>query len=270
MFRSKIVFRHLSGLCCIACCASKLPGVFGAFAWQGSGQDGVLNAAKLIKHHQSQDHKRAAATFFGFADDGLASPSMEEMGEQLRLLRLGTPVATHGSKPLAMTWCLREALLDIDRDFVRKAATIAICRDARNQRLLIRFTGANGCLETRKGVLGIGSELGADADCIVAATANVFKNFCTPRRGAPIHGAGPFKVDDVHVDAQLLKHLQHIVEVIAVDEEAAELKAADIGRGRRASALELAPITPNLKFVTRDKAHGFRRILKRPFAADPY
>ena len=37
-------------------------------------------------------------------------------------------------------------------------------------------------------------------------------------------------------DAQLLKHLQHIVEVIAVDEEAAELKAADIGRGRRASA----------------------------------
>jgi hypothetical protein len=262
--------RNLSGLGCIACCASKLPGVFGAFAWQGSGQDGVLNAAKLIKHHHSNDHKRAAATFFGFADDGLAGPSMEEMREQLRLLQLGTPVATKGSKPLAMIWCLREALLDIDRDFVRKAVTIAICRDARNQRLLIRFTGATSRLETRKGVLGIGRESGADADCIVAATANVFKNFCTPRRGAPIHGAGPFKVEDVHVDAQLLKHLQHIVEVIAVDEEAAELKAADIGRGRRASALELAPITPNLKFVTRDKAHGFRRILKRPFAADLY
>ena len=130
--------RNLSGLGCVACCASKLPGVFGEFAWQGSGQDGRLCAMKVIKHHHSKDHKRAAATFFGFADDGLTGPSMEEMREQLRLLQLGTPSAT-SSKPRAMTWCLREAILDIDRDFVRKAVTIAICRDARNQRLLIRF-----------------------------------------------------------------------------------------------------------------------------------
>ena len=47
--------------------------------------------------------------------------------------------------------------------------------------------------------------------------------------------------------------------VVLTAEESAELKAADIGRGRRASALELQPITPNLKFATRDKAHGFRR-----------
>ena len=38
-------------------------------------------------------------------------------------------------------------------------------------------------------------------------------------------------------------------------------RAANIGRGRRASAMELEPITPNLKFVARDKAHGYRRNL---------
>ena len=98
--------RNLSGLGCVACCASKLPGVFGEFAWQGSGQDGRLCAMKVIKHHHSKDHKRAAATFFGFADDGLTGPSMEEMREQLRLQQLGTPCGT-STKPRAMTWCLR-------------------------------------------------------------------------------------------------------------------------------------------------------------------
>ena len=98
-----------------------------------------------------------------------------------------------------------------------------------------------------------------DADGIAAATKEVFDNFCTLRRGAPSHGGGPYNVKAASVDSKLLEHLCAIIEVVAVDEESAELKAADIGRGRRASALELRPITPNLKFTTRDKAHGFRR-----------
>ena len=65
------------------------------------------------------------------------------------------------------------------------------------------------------------------------------------------------------LDQKLLLHLQDIVEVIVVDEADNEAKAADIGRGRRASAMELEPITPNLKFVARDKAHAYRRNLHK-------
>ena len=182
------------------------------------------------------------------------------MLEQLQPLQQGKAGNPH-SKAKAITWCLREALLDIDRDFVKQAKTLSICRDDRAQRLLMRFTGSTSNLDVRSGVLGIGTahREKPDADGIVAATKEVLEGFCTPRRGAPFHGDGPKHINAISIDVELLTHVQQIIEVIAVDEEAAEVKAADIGRGRRASALELAPITPNLKFVTRDKAHGFRR-----------
>jgi hypothetical protein len=248
------------GLGCIACCARSLPGPFGAFSWNGAGSKGTLKAHKLLKHGASAEHQTAVAAYFGIASEALtSSPASSELLEQLQSLQQGRAGNRH-SKAQTMTWCLREALLDIDREFVRKAQTLTICRDDRAQRLLMRYTGATADLEVRSGVLGIGTAHRdrPDADGIVAATQEVCEAFCTPRRGAPIHGAGPKNVDAA-MDVKLLTHLREIIEVIAVDEEAAEVKAADIGRGRRASALELQPITPNLKFVTRDKAHGFRR-----------
>lgn len=248
------------GLGCIVCCAKGLPGAFGTFTWMGSGLNGSLKLQKLIKHSKSNEHERALASYFGFTDKLIAAPTKEEMLEQLQTLQEGK-VGKQYHKGRAMTWCLSEALLDIDRAFVRKAVTLTICRDDRAQRLLMRFTGATTDLEVRSGVLGIGTahRERPDADGIVAATKEVLDNFCTPRRGAPPHGSGPYNVESASVDAELLNHMRAIIEVIAVDEESAELKAADIGRGRRASALELQPITPNLKFTTRDKAHGFRR-----------
>ena len=247
------------GLGCIVCCATNSSaGVFASFSWRGSGTAKKLRKAKILKHGASAEHKRALAKYFN-QEEILGAPPIEKMSEHLSLLMQGK-VAGIGSKGSAMTWCLREALLDIDREFVRKAKTLSICRDDRALRLLMRFFGATDALIVRKGVLGVGTahREGPDADALVAATKQVFEEFCTPRRNAPRHGTGPHDaISDI--DRELLNHLCSIVEVIAVDEEAAELKAADIGRGRRKSALDLAPITPNLKFVTRDKAHGFRR-----------
>jgi hypothetical protein len=248
------------GLGCIVCCARSLPGAFGRFSWTGAGAKGQLKASRLEKHHESNEHRSAVAAYFGILEAATRSPASQEMLEQLQSLQQGKAGNPH-SKAQAITWCLSEALLDIDREFVKQAKTLSICRDDRAQRLLMRFTGSTSNLSVRSGVLGIGTahREKPDADGIVAATKEVLEGFCTPRRGAPIHGDGPKHIDAISIDGELLTHLQQIIEVIAVDEEAAEVKAADIGRGRRASAMELAPITPNLKFVTRDKAHGFRR-----------
>lgn len=248
------------GLGCIACCARGLPGAFSTFSWTGAGKQGTLKASRLLKHHESKEHKSAVAAYFNILEDSVRSPASQEMLEQLQSLQQGKAGNPH-SKARAMTWCLSEALLDMDRNFVTIAKTLSICRDDRAQRLLIRFTGSTKHLDVRSGILGIGTAHRGkpDADGIVAATKEVFERFCTPRHKPPIHGDGPKNVNAIGIDEELLTHLQQIIEVIAVDEEAAEVKAADIGRGRRASALELVPITPNLKFVTRDKAHGFRR-----------
>lgn len=248
------------GLGCIVCCANGSPGAFGTFTWTGSGSNRSLKTQKLVKHSQTHEHERALESYFGFMDKSIAAPTREEMLEQLQVLQEGKAGNPH-RKAHAITWCLSEALLDIDRAFVRKAVTLAVCRDDRAQRLLMRFTGATADLEVRSGVLGIGTAHleQPDADGIVAATKEVFDNFCTLRQGAPSHGGGPYNVKAASVDSKLLEHLCAIIEVVAVDEESAELKAADIGRGRRASALELRPITPNLKFTLRNKAHGFRR-----------
>ena len=245
---------------CIVCCARGLPGAFGRFSWIGAGKNGQLKASRLEKHHESHEHRYAVAAYFGILEGATRSPASQEMLEQLQSLQQGKAGNPH-SKAHAITWCLSEALLDIDREFVKKARTLSICRDDRAHRLLMRFTGSTKNLDVRSGVLGIGTahREKADADGIVNATKEVLEGFCTPRRGAPIHGDGPKNIIPIGIDVELLAHMQQIIEVIAVDEEAAEVKAADIGRGRRASAFELAPITPNLKFVTRDKAHGFRR-----------
>ena len=251
------------GLGCIVCCAKGLHSVFGTFSWRGAGNANVLKTSKLLRHHASKEHERAVAAYFGI-DSSFGAPPAEDMREQLCTLMQGKPV-DHGTKSRAMTWCLGEAVLDIDREFVRRAKTISLCRDDRAQRLLMRFYGATARLDVRSGVLGIGAahREKPDADGLVAATKQVLEQFCTPRKEAPTHGDGPYGVVGArNMDMKLLNHLKSIIEVIAVDEEAAELKAADIGRGRRSSVADLAPITPNLKFVTRDKAHGFRRTFK--------
>lgn len=257
------------GLGCIACCANNGTGPFAAFHWRGNGKKNTLKQKAIIKHRESMEHKRAVAAYFGQEGPSLPSPSEEEFVKILDTLLLGRAQGDTNTKSRAMIWCLHEALLDIDRKFLESAKTMVLCRDDRNLRLLMRFVASNADLEVRSGVLGVGVAHRArpDADGIVSATKEVLDKFCTPRRNAPVHGRGPKEIDDptkkdlTSQRAQkLLVHLQTIIEVIAVDEEAAELKAADIGRGRRASATELAPITPNLKFVTRDKAHGFRRI----------
>lgn len=250
----------MTGLGCIACCAMKLPGSFAKFSWTGAGSAQRIQKAKILKHHDSAEHQRATSKFLGLPDElSVASPSTEEMVEHLRTLQSGRCVE-RGYKSNARTWCLREAMLDIDRKFVNSARSLAICRDERHQRLLIRFTGSTTNLETRSGVLGMARDMGASAVCIVAATKQVFEQFCTPRRNPPRNGDHGGTADGV-LDQKLLLHLQDIVEVIVVDEAANEAKAANIGRGRRASAMELEPITPNLKFVARDKAHGYRRNL---------
>jgi hypothetical protein len=245
---------------CIACSAAGLSGPLASFT--SGKQAHHLWLAKLGKHAASKEHERAVLLYlFGDTDGGgsVAAPSSEEFKEVLRLLQKGEVYAmnNHSRKPVSMAWCLQESLLDIDREFVRRAATVSLGRDDRQQRLLIRFTAATEHLELRSGVLGVAINMGADADSITIATDSVFRSFCTPRRPGGLTLNADLQPGET--DEALLTHLREVTEMIAVDEEGAEIAAVDIGRGRRSCAVEMEVLTPNLKGVARDKAHGFRR-----------
>ena len=56
---------------------------------------------------------------------------------------------------------------------------------------------------------------------------------------------------------------------ITVDSAGDELLASEMMRSRSLAQTERA-LTPNLKFVLRDAAHASRRIISRPWNADPY
>ena len=56
---------------------------------------------------------------------------------------------------------------------------------------------------------------------------------------------------------------------IAVDSASDETLSADIMRPNTLAGLHGA-LTPNLRFVLRDKAHASRRIISRPWSADAY
>ena len=56
--------------------------------------------------------------------------------------------------------------------------------------------------------------------------------------------------------------------MVAVDVVADEVLASEIMR--MPALASLGNMTPNLRFIQRDKAHGGRRIMKRPWRADAY
>ena len=58
------------------------------------------------------------------------------------------------------------------------------------------------------------------------------------------------------------------VEVMNIDAGPDEVLAAKLGRKR--TPHEEHPLTPNLKFIVRDRAHGARRVLERGWGSDPY
>lgn len=118
-----------------------------------------------------------------------------------------------------------------------------------------------------EGVLGhLKMGRGAGAEDLVKYTLRAIREFCTVCHGCP-KMAGP----QPEVDASLLKHLLTHIEHYAADAEAAEQLAGNMlhGRGRAPSCKELLAPLPNLRIVSRDRAHASRRLQAKPWAADP-
>ena len=146
-----------------------------------------------------------------------------------------------------MRACLYEALRKDRQAFLRRAETIMLIRDESKGLLLVRLMACDVDLNTRVFTLGVTANAGSDAFDIDRATKGLLRGFCTP-------------LADKEPDQPLLEHVANKIEAVCVDSASNELKA-----GR----LMKETFAPNMKAVIRDRAHATRRLLSRPWAAEP-
>eukprot|EP00969_Alexandrium_andersonii_P137755 6092039-Alexandrium_andersonii.AAC.1 len=72
-----------------------------------------------------------------------------------------------------MGWCLKEALFDKDRALMQKCGSVHLMRDAKDPRLVMRFTVADKDLNFRRGFFGMSKNSGHGAIKLRAAAESI-------------------------------------------------------------------------------------------------
>ena len=227
----------------------------------------VLRRSNIRRHATSASHRSAVAAYLGLeiGPRGLpvvGAPSLSEFASIEELMSKGNH-APRSTKTTLMMWCIGECLAQRDRNFLKTATSISLTRDARRQRLLIRWSAVNKNLEMRSGLLGISVNDGDSAGDVAAGTRRILQIFCTERWRPPRGFVGRRK----DLNADLFEYISRHVEIITSDAAPNEILASDVARGRRALAIEtgtesgpISALFPGMVVVGRDHAHGFRRL----------
>ncbi len=244
---------------CLACRAAGQRGPFGEFRYARFPMIAFL----FSQHERGPFHQAAEQFLFhfesgattAFVDESLA-PSLAEFREVRDAIRERTSATNiaRSKKLRKFGWCLDEAGRELDRKFLVGLRSGTLLQDVRNGRLLVRFKGSNRELSTRSGVLAQVRTSG-DSTALKDATVDALLRACT------VDHAAPFSTRRGRVHTKLFKRLIERFENFVADAAADEQRA-----GRLLQKQEL----PGLKLILKDITHATRRLVKRPWAADPY
>lgn len=255
------------------CAHGKSQCAFGTFEVKQS----EMKLTRLQRHEETETH--AKAWQMASAATGLPGPQRDEdpvnappavlfqdaLKRRLDGLACEAGLPAHGIGPDKMrklSFCLAEAKRMMVRTWLMdKAKTIALQQDERHQRLLLRFTAASDTLERKSGVIGLAKHFGSGAGTVSKTTEGVIRAFCSPGAMAP----GRQQADSLNQD--LLEAIRSKTEVFVADAAGDEQKAGELLRRRPTTDGE--PFLPNIRLGFRDGAHASRRVIKRPFEADP-
>ena len=172
----------------------------------------------------------------------------------------GIPHLGGGKKIRRMLSCLAKAMWEKDREFLKDAEVIAFTRDESHGRLVVRFTAAKANLTTRSGLFGQARFAGSSGQNIADATEAMLRAMATPlQKKGDLNVKGVVGGDVINVDQALFHALRHKVEMLSVDSASNETLAANIMRRPEQRRADEELLTPNLKVLVRDKAHGMRR-----------
>ena len=239
-----------------------------------------MKFAKMLGHTRNQGHIEACCAAIGFSlpkkEIPFLTPTVKQFRQAYEHFQSGhrgtlNSVGARG-KMDRMEFALVEAARQQWRQSLRQAVSVTLLRDERRKRLLICFRATDRKLQVVEGVLGqLAGRYSSTALGICAATLKVIREFCTPGMGNP---SG--KEAELECDEQLVEHIRHRAQAITVDAASNEA----VGVQDSGAPLEL-PMTdyglqagdtifPNLRLIVRDRAHGSRRVLERPWRADEF
>lgn len=263
------------GVGCLLCAFAGSPSPAACFEMEKT----EVRLSKLKRHEQTDAHRKAwqnASASTGLPGPPAALDSTKDappcevfeaaLKRRLDGLACQAGLPDHGIGPdklRQLTFCLAEAKRMMLRAWILdNSVTIALQQDERHQRLLLRFTAASGRLERKSGVIGLAKNFGSAAGSISQATEKVIRAFCTPGSWAPGVDCSSFPINDA-----LLEAFRQKTEVFVADNAGDEQKAGELLRHKRGE--DGASFLPSLRLGLRDAAHASRRIIKRPFEADP-
>lgn len=224
-----------------------------------------------LKRHESSKTHMACLEAQGSSESARLAPDLDIFKDALKRMRGGGSQRDNGccsDKKQQVRWCLSEAAMDIGRETLRDALCIAVTRDERKGRLLVRWRACKSDLTAASGVLGFDSCLGF-ADDLAVKTKQAIQEFCTPLVNLP----RGFVSDeaDKELDRQTERSIQSKTSILVTDAASPELLASGLLSGRRpyASSGGRETYLSSTKVIQRDAPHASCRLLKRPFAASP-
>ena len=238
-----------------------------------------LKTFKLQRHAQNVGHIEAVCKVLGVAvppkEVPHVAPGAQQFKDALEHLQKGhtgtlSDVGARG-KMGRMEFALVEAARVQWRDRVREAVSLTLLRDERHKRLLLRFRATDDEMQVTEGVFGqLKGTYNSTALGIAEATLKILTKFCTPGIGDPEAS----KREAADCDRKLLEHIRLHVHCTTVDSASNEVTAAqDTAAPLEVPMADLQTgdvIFPNHKLIVRDRAHGTRRVLQRPWRADPF
>ena len=250
------------GIGCRACHAAQDKGPYGRYDVTAAGS---LQAVNFRKHAGQKKHKAAVKSMLAGVTGAEATgdfcggaPDASEFEEVLN--SAAQPLGA-GKKRAHLTWCLAEAMKASDQERLQNAVAVALFRDERKGLISIRFRSVSRDLAVHSGTLGCARDPGTGAASITKATLEVMQRACSRFANAP-----PECKQKPRLLQALYTHFRESVVAIAVDAAADEVTSAELMR----SSWDGPALTPNLRFVLRDKAHGSRRITSRPWKCDAF
>ena len=196
------------------------------------------------------------------------APAKDEFSAALKHMRSGGSCRDGGpmsDKKQQIRWCLSEAAMEVGRDILLKAPAIAVTRDERKGRLLVRWRACQDDLSCTSEVLGFGPVEGF-ADSLAEGCKTMVTEYCTPGLGLPRGFVDPEKAPTLQEAVK--RNIQAKTCVLVTDSAAPELLASMLLAGRRPYATGMEEqFFPSVKLIGRDAAHASTRLLKRPFGA---
>ena len=256
---------------CAACALAEAGGPWASFDLQPQN----VSAWKVKKHEATKTHLAAEEAFSvskSVATSTSFAAPLKEFEDSLAHMRAGGSSRAGGcssDRKDNVRWAISEAVLDRTRRWLQQAESIALCRDERKGRLLIRYRACLSDLRVVEGVLGFKSMDGA-ADSIAACTLKAIEELCHPMLYPP-RSCPQAVTEAVSYKPEVARRIQERTSILVTDAAAPELLASDVLRGKRAYAetCERRKDFPNVTIVGRDAAHASTRLLKRPFQHHP-